>query len=422
MRNVFDQYKEPENRLTHALMACLHEDAALLKQFVQWVTDAQLPTGSLTVQEQSLPGVEEEPETSEDDQGGLPDGCIHNGETWALVIESKIASPLESDQMRRHRLSVGRRGFTEAILLAIVVRAPKTRVNEAYKVKEWTAVYLWFRAQKQSEWAKRLCSYMEALEAKLPREQYLKDGTLTVFDGIRFGKEEPYSYPEAKRVIRLLMDELRSNSQIQSGFGVNPAIKGRGKITGQESDHVWDYLPIGVSEEARAFTEFPHLTVGIHRGFVQALVVVPNGIRTDFRRALLDGGNEGFQQRFRSVVTNFREVIKDQVGATPIVEAVQRRYPSQRSEPFIDATIEFDLRTAFENDFGWETSPKRQSQWLTAVYESLSQKRSNLQMAVGGRFQYDSCPWVGKPEIAKFLAKSWLACKPIIDHMLKSGQ
>ena len=31
MRNLFDQYHQPENRLSHALAVCLHEDRTLLR-------------------------------------------------------------------------------------------------------------------------------------------------------------------------------------------------------------------------------------------------------------------------------------------------------------------------------------------------------------------------------------------------------
>lgn len=35
MRNLFDQYSQPENRLTHALMTALHEDRGLLALFLR---------------------------------------------------------------------------------------------------------------------------------------------------------------------------------------------------------------------------------------------------------------------------------------------------------------------------------------------------------------------------------------------------
>jgi hypothetical protein len=47
MRNVFDQFKEPENRLTHALMTSLSEEPKLLKGFVIWATGSAAPQGRL---------------------------------------------------------------------------------------------------------------------------------------------------------------------------------------------------------------------------------------------------------------------------------------------------------------------------------------------------------------------------------------
>ena len=98
MRNLFDQYEQPENRLTHALMVALNEDRALLAGFIKWVTPHSSPVGSLDVIEQSWPR-ETEPadleleECSENrNKKGLPDGCIHDNEGWALLIESKIAA------------------------------------------------------------------------------------------------------------------------------------------------------------------------------------------------------------------------------------------------------------------------------------------------------------------------------------------
>lgn len=46
MRNVFDQYDQPENRVTHALMSALHEDAKLLKAFLREVAREAPPGGS----------------------------------------------------------------------------------------------------------------------------------------------------------------------------------------------------------------------------------------------------------------------------------------------------------------------------------------------------------------------------------------
>ena len=35
MRNIFDQYSQPENKLTHSLASCLYEDKRLLNSFLK---------------------------------------------------------------------------------------------------------------------------------------------------------------------------------------------------------------------------------------------------------------------------------------------------------------------------------------------------------------------------------------------------
>jgi hypothetical protein len=61
MRNIFDQYTQPENRLTHALASSLAAEPLLLRKFVKWVTGERILNGrKLEILEQRLPGEEEE--------------------------------------------------------------------------------------------------------------------------------------------------------------------------------------------------------------------------------------------------------------------------------------------------------------------------------------------------------------------------
>src|SRR5688572_4443620 len=102
MRNVFDQYSHPENRLTHALAVCLDEDRRLLDRFLAWI-GIRPPSliKRLTVSEQALPG--ERPISEENaERKGLPDIVIHSSESWALFVESKIEARLTDDQLLRH--------------------------------------------------------------------------------------------------------------------------------------------------------------------------------------------------------------------------------------------------------------------------------------------------------------------------------
>ena len=57
MRSIFDQYNEPENRLTHALVCCLKEDRLLLRSFVNSFAKPRPPGRHvLQVVEKTLPG------------------------------------------------------------------------------------------------------------------------------------------------------------------------------------------------------------------------------------------------------------------------------------------------------------------------------------------------------------------------------
>lgn len=113
MRNVFDQYDQPENKLTHALVIALGQDRPLLLNFLRLVgCDKPAKSSKLRVVEQSLAG-ELEPSEDEAEQRGLPDGWIYNDDGWCLLIESKIESRLTSDQLMRHYKTAERCGFTD---------------------------------------------------------------------------------------------------------------------------------------------------------------------------------------------------------------------------------------------------------------------------------------------------------------------
>ncbi len=419
MRNVFDQYEQPENRLTHALVSSLAADTGLLRRFVQWVTDGNHPSSRrLEVLEQRLPGEEEVASEAEAERRGLPDAWIHDGKGWALVIESKIKSPLSRDQLERHRRVAIRREFPNPRLLALVVERPKGFSLDGLSIIEWRELYTWLKHEGRSPWARRMREYMEILEAKLAAEEYLQEGTLTVFAGIPFSSDNPYNYTEAKRLLRLAMDELRQRKNLQRKLGVDPRGKGRPAITGREGRWVWDFLPLVQARGARNFTEYPHFTLSIGQDWTYAHVTIPNGIKKEYRENLLSRGKAGFFQLLREVTTNFEKSLGGVEGASPWISVFQRHYPSQRAEPIEDADIEFDLRTTFPVSKRWRAMVKHQPQWLEAVYAALTKKRSNLQLTVGVIFDQDRGDATKGRDILDHIASIWLACKPLIRRVV----
>jgi hypothetical protein len=416
MRNVFDQYSQPENRLTHALVSALAEDKKLLRAFVRWITGSA-PPKKLFIDEQSLPG---EPEIleGESEKRGLPDAWIHDDESWSLLIESKVSSPLKNDQLRRHLSTAEKRGYEDIQLLAIDVGEPKRKLPDRVLFKKWSDIYTWLiKHSNQSDWARRAAQYMEIVETKLPDEGYLKEGTLTMFSRIPFDTDNPFNYQEAKRILKLAMEELRKRKDLVSQLNMNPKGTGRGAITGKDGSPVWDFLRIHGSKNSELFTKYPHLTLGFRRDLALTIITIPHGITPSFRRNVVNLGYDGFVDVMRQVNSNLSKALRNAKGAAPWVEIVQRRYPSQRSTAIIDARLEFDLRTAFPSK---KKQPiKTQTQWLQATYDALTKKRSNLQVAVGAIFPYNNCPAIKSPEILGYVAATWIACKPLLDVMFK---
>jgi hypothetical protein len=151
--------------------------------------------------EQTLPGEEEPTDEVEAERRGLPDGLIHDNCGWALIIESKIQSALTSDQLQRHRRTAEKRGFTDLDLLALVATPPAKPHTEAVAVRRRTEVYTWMLEQRSSLCAREFASYREVLERRLIRDESLREGMLTVFSGIPFGKSGEQLHRTARRTI-----------------------------------------------------------------------------------------------------------------------------------------------------------------------------------------------------------------------------
>jgi hypothetical protein len=174
MRNIFDQYSQPENRVTHALMTALYEDRMLLGLFLRELVKVKPPVSprKLSVLEQHLP---EQPEPSEEepeqrDEHGIPDGWIFDEEGgWCVFIENKVLAKLSADAIRKYQRKAEQLGFQRESITAVVIapNLPPSLPADTV-VLEWRTVYAWLRRQgADSAWAARAANYLEVAEAKL---------------------------------------------------------------------------------------------------------------------------------------------------------------------------------------------------------------------------------------------------------------
>ncbi len=411
VRNVFDQYHQLENKLTHALSCTLEKDRSLIVPFLKWLGIADLPPAKdIRVVEQQIPGTPIR--DNECDVDGLPDLCLYTDDGWAVLFEMKVQATLTGKQLQRHAGTAQRAGFSSPKLVAVTVEVSKASLPPGTVVTQWRELYAWF-AHQDSDWARIFVNYLEAFEANALATDYDIRGTITMFNGLRFDSENPYTYREAKRLIRLLGDEMQASDELERELGVDPKANRRKAIT--EDRFVWDFLPLKAASGA-GFTSFPHLTMVIEDTHAEAALTVPNGVSGGFRTKLNAMGFDGFLALMREIEARIRPVMNQSKGAKTLLYATQRHYRSQRSIPSVDGRIDIDLRTCLESG---ADDVKYQPQWAEAVYHLLVNKQSNIQFGIEARFDY-ACEKVRSPAAVDLFAASWKAMKPLLEFVLST--
>ena len=120
----------------------------------------------------------------------------------------------------------------------------------------------------------------------------LGDRSLTRFNGIPFGPDHPYTYQEAKRLIRLLRAKLVKSKIALRRLGVDLEASGRKAIMDQNL--VWDYFLLRGHSKGKLFTNYPHMTFSIQPKLAEATITVPHKVRRDILRALRKTSTESF--------------------------------------------------------------------------------------------------------------------------------
>lgn len=140
MRNVFDQYQQPENRLTHVLACTLSADRALLIPFLRWLGVKHIPpVARLRIVEQQVPGAEV---SGDEEEGrGLPDTCIADADGWAVLFECKVQAGINADQIRRHIATARRHGYDGAPVVLLSVDPPTRALPDGVIARQWREVY-----------------------------------------------------------------------------------------------------------------------------------------------------------------------------------------------------------------------------------------------------------------------------------------
>lgn len=416
MRHLFDQYSQPENRLTHALVSSLSEDPRLLRSFLREVAHFSIPRfETIEILEQSLPGEEVLTEI-ESERRGLPDAWIFTKTGTALLIESKVSAPILRDQLNRHLRMAERRGFKRVRLLVLSVQEKLQNLPKAAIGKTWCDIYEWLQKQKKGIWAEKLSSYLEIAEAKLSQDEYLKEGTLTRFAGIPFNETRTYTYLEAKRLLGLLIGELKTRPAIVKHLGIDSTLPSRGAIK-KDLSRVWNYIRFKESRVCDNHTRYPHLTIGIDPSEARALITLPHKVEQHIWRRIFDKGEPAFIDLIFRVAEKMKAIIKMDASVKPYVKVVQRHYTSQSSPPIEDGVLKYDLRTILPGRK--KRREKYQPEWLPSTYKLMTNKKNaNIQFEIGVEIPYRYSALVSKREVIQLFEASFLAFEPFLDAAL----
>lgn len=379
MRNLYDQYSQPENRVTHALVSTLNQDRGLIRPFLAWCGAEDIPRGSdIHIVEQQGPGSLVSWE--DDERRGLPDASFYTRDGWAFLVEAKVQATPEPGQLRRHLTTAERYGFESPQVMLLSVAPTGRRLPDRAVQRTWADLYAWFGRPKrrQSFWVQTLLEYMQVFEAKMTAQGYNIEGKFTVFDGIPFDSDNPYNYPQAKRLIRMLGDELRQVGRLVHR-GVDPDGAGRAAITGSGEDRVWDILPLKGWDSDDSHTRYPHVTLELHASSVGIAVSIPNQSYRGFKSGLTSVGTYGFADLLTRIEAGTAPITDEIPGGLTMIHLVQRHYRSQRSMPTRDGLMWADLRVLRQDGAG---GVKYQPEWIDSFYNLAVSKRSNMHVQV----------------------------------------
>lgn len=407
MRNIFDQYDQPENKITHALVSTLYHDRRLIKPFLRFLKVGNIPhLKNIDIGIQGLPG--QELSINHETEDSVPDAYFCDNDSWAVIIESKVQAGINNNQLIRHQKKAKNYGYDDNVVVVIAVNPPTKRLS-GVKYVTWKSVYQWFVAKREiSFWAKHFIDYMEIYESKMLTQNYNIKGTITMFSGFHFSEETPYTYREGKRLIKVLGEGFRNNRDLIKGLDLDSKCKGRSAITHGENGTVWDYIPLRIAGGS-APTSFPHATFAVRPNDAIVAITIPHGIKGGFKSKLKSVEVGGFKDLLKKVEKYLRKPIKKATGTKPIVYIHQRHYKSQRSFPETDGRLEVDLRT-----LNVDSTLKYQPMWSEAIYDILTNKKTNIQFGVEVRFPY-TAKCMKSENAVDVMVEAWIAMKPLIN-------
>ncbi|MGO9016622.1 MAG: PD-(D/E)XK nuclease family protein [Dissulfurispiraceae bacterium] len=415
--NIFDQYKETENRLTYALAVTLDRSKGFMNNFLKEVAETNRLHGRPSVSAQFGGG-----QTDNDGRRyGIPDlALIDEEEKNAIIIEAKLGASLDCQQLKSHENQAHRKGLRVVAAIVITGRdldqaslnewISHEKLKQTWKHVTWQQIYR-FACQlaPTDQWADELRDFMEIMAEKLDEEEMEADVKIIDFAGISEDTRTNYSQKTAKRELRSLMDELRADKQFLKDIGIpddQPPRK-RKAIKG-----VWDIIsPMGNDDN---FTKSHHFTVGINPNRIDAFLSIPNASFAKFKKFVGKTCPEEFAALIDGVTKNLKKSGVIKAGGRPTIVLIQRRYRNRKLHA-MDGKMEFDLRTwTGGNQRKDEPGIKKQVEWMEFSHKLIVGHSSNIQFQVGAVFPFKTCDALRSKKALDLIKATFQAVMPLL--------
>lgn len=403
---IFSTYVKRENQLSHALAITLDRSAAFKREFLKNVSSAftskflkQPDRASISVQSFfGGSGLD----LDQEGEKALPDILLlweEDEERVGLVVEVKVEAPWDEQQARRH-VRLAKYSLTSVIGgVAITVpgvlahQIPKDWISITWEQIYALATEVYGRDGKNEGqfWAGELAKALEITEAKLMGKGTL-NGTLTKWAGISFAKQETsFSFPEARRIGRLLITELKEHRALDE---MNISVSIPKQISKDEGNAIWHAADrLAIFDSLVSKTQItPHLNFTISDTALRVGLTFPNSsFSKTLQRVFRNISEEELLEEFKMLSSELLACTRLPTGSAPYFYIMQQHFASQKAAPHVDGSVRIDLRTIDGYKKG-KLNIKSYPLWLSAVKTLVEEKPAanspHLQAGFGNEFAY----------------------------------
>ncbi len=410
LRNIFDQYQVPENRVTNALLQTLQRDRRLLDAFIKKVIGRTVAKNEDIVFEAfKKPGADGDLKSSDEQTQSIPDGLIKIGENIAVAIESKIVkNAIRPEQLRSHLREVA--SYNEKYLCVITpddsspIEELKARgeigVNSIWL--SWREIYEMLGDYKSPKNAE------EFLQSQLKEFLYMQND-LIGFCGIKKW-EEGYDLEQANNIVRNLIRAIKPKLQeIYQGFIYEkPKYKKQKNPYEIYADAAWGYLA-----PQEDFTKDLHFTFSLSETNLFIGLTIPHSARQRWRRLKQICQDDNLFREFESQLFELRSMLPN-----VYLEFLQRHYVG-RKDGVIDGMIEMNLDTINGNP---EKNVKENKALWEGLRSAIARKKDyNGQLMIRTRYFFKDHPEMEDENFKDEIIRATSSFKPLYEFLTENA-